>query len=150
MGEAMPMENDFHGEFLGAKVGLFIGDKLLVILRDDDPSIPFPNVWDFPGGGREKGETPFETVAREVKEEVGLDLPRGAIIWEREYPSTTVPDATSWFFVAKMPAGTEAKIVFGDEGQSWELMTEGQFASLPNHYHAFAARLADWHAALGI
>ncbi|MFC1648192.1 NUDIX domain-containing protein [Nanoarchaeota archaeon] len=34
-------------------------------------------VWDFPGGKIEFGETPQETVKREVKEEIGLDVEVG-------------------------------------------------------------------------
>jgi len=64
--------------FNGAKVALFIGDRLLITLRDDRPDIPFPNMWDFPGGGREGEETPFETMARETFEEVALVVPRDA------------------------------------------------------------------------
>ena len=50
---------------------LFCGDSLLTILRDDKASIPWPNMWELPGGGREEDESPFECVAREVYEELG-------------------------------------------------------------------------------
>ena len=36
--------------FHGAKLALFVGDKLAVILRGDKPNIPSPNHWDMPGG----------------------------------------------------------------------------------------------------
>lgn len=32
------------------------------------------DVWNLPGGGLEKGEDPWDTVVREVKEETGLDV----------------------------------------------------------------------------
>jgi len=54
------MEDDF----IGSKLALMIGDRILVILRDDFAHITFPNVWDFPGGGREAGETPLQTMHR--------------------------------------------------------------------------------------
>ncbi|MGQ9643519.1 MAG: NUDIX hydrolase, partial [Ignavibacterium sp.] len=48
-------------------------NKILLLLRDDVPNIPFPNKWDIPGGRIEEGETPDIAVRREMKEELGLD-----------------------------------------------------------------------------
>ena len=52
--------------------------KLLVYLRDNKPEIPFPNHWDFFCGHVEEEETPEQALARELKEELGIALPR----WE--------------------------------------------------------------------
>ncbi|MGR3468422.1 MAG: NUDIX hydrolase [Shimia sp.] len=113
-------------DFDGAKVALFIGDKLLVIRRDDIPTITWPDYWDFPGGGREGAEAPEETVRRETHEEVGLTLPalRGAVAYE----STA---GWIWFFAAHLPDGAEAGVVFGDEGQCWTLMTPNEYLAQP-------------------
>lgn len=53
---------------------IFINDQgqVLLFLRDDDPGIPYPNMWDLPGGHVEDGETPRDCIIREMKEEVGL------------------------------------------------------------------------------
>ena len=48
--------------------------KLLAYLRDDKPSIPFPNHWDLFGGYVEDGETNEEALVREVQEELGCNL----------------------------------------------------------------------------
>lgn len=48
--------------------------QVLLLLRDDIPGIPYPNMWDLPGGHVEEGETPRECICREIKEEMGLDL----------------------------------------------------------------------------
>jgi len=48
--------------------------KLLIYLRDDKPSIPFPNHWDLIGGHVEAGETPEEALCREVHEEIDVRL----------------------------------------------------------------------------
>jgi 8-oxo-dGTP diphosphatase len=55
---------------------LFINDQdqILLFLRDDIPQIPFPNMWDVPGGHVEDHETPEECIYREMKEEMDLDL----------------------------------------------------------------------------
>ena len=66
----MSDEPDFHG----AKVALFIEDQLLVYRRDDRPDIPFPDMLDLPGGGREQDESGAQCVARETWEEFGLRI----------------------------------------------------------------------------
>ena len=48
--------------------------QILLFLRDDIPGIPYPNMWDIPGGHVEKDETPQQCIVREMKEEMGLDL----------------------------------------------------------------------------
>jgi 8-oxo-dGTP diphosphatase len=55
---------------------VFINDKnqVLLFLRDDKPGIPYPNMWDVPGGHVEKDETPEQCIVREMKEEMGLDI----------------------------------------------------------------------------
>ncbi len=37
--------------FTGCKLAYLFNGQLLVYKRDDFPYIPFPNLWDFPGGG---------------------------------------------------------------------------------------------------
>ncbi len=44
--------------------------RVLLFLRDNKPTIPFPNTLDILGGGMEEGETPEQTVAREMAEEL--------------------------------------------------------------------------------
>ena len=49
-------------------------DKLLIYLRDDIPTIPFPNHWDLFGGIIEDGESPEQALVREIEEEIGVTL----------------------------------------------------------------------------
>lgn len=52
---------------------LFDRDQNLVIyLRDNKPSIPFPNSWDLFGGTLEDGETPEQALSRELSEELSI------------------------------------------------------------------------------
>jgi 8-oxo-dGTP diphosphatase len=50
------------------------GLRILLLLRDDIPAIPYPGMWDLPGGHVEPGETPRECLVREIREEMGLDV----------------------------------------------------------------------------
>jgi 8-oxo-dGTP diphosphatase len=135
-----PPPTDFHG----AKAAVFIGDRLLVIQRDDFAHIPFPGFWDFPGGGRENEETPMETLFREVHEELGLMLEPAQVVWSKCEPAAHRPDSLVWFFVVQLPVGSEAGIVFGHEGQSWDLMTPETFLDLPDAVPSLAPRLRLW------
>ena len=46
--------------------------KILLILRDNKPDIPYPNTWEFTGGGKEENETLEEAGIREMYEELGV------------------------------------------------------------------------------
>lgn len=128
----------------GAKVALFLGDQLVSILRDDIPTISYPNLWDLPGGGREGDETTFQTAARELHEELGLTLSPHDVLWESAFWSLTAPDKWNGFFVAQMPASAADDIVFGDEGQRWALFDMAAFIALPDRVPSYGARLAKW------
>ena len=145
MGKGEGMTEHFNG----AKVALFVGEQLLTILRDNRHDIPFPNMWDFPGGGREDDETPFDTMARETREEVSLTVPRTAIIWEKRYMWASTAKEPSWFFVACLPSEAEAEIQLGDEGQRWQLMSPDEYLALDDAIPNMASRLSDWRYARG-
>lgn len=125
-------------EFEGAKLALFLGEKLAVILRDDVPGLPFAGFWDLPGGGREGQETPLGCALRECAEELGLNVPKASVIWQREFADD---EGAKWFFVARLPARVADDVIFGDEGQCWTLMTPQAFISHPRAVPAFQTRL---------
>lgn len=122
--------------FHGAKAALLLGPRLLILQRDDLPHIGHPGLWDLPGGGREGRESPRETLARETREEVGLDLADPALaadwLWEAPFPSATRAGTVSWFFVLRLAPGAEARIALGDEGQGWRLVTPAAFLVMPD------------------
>ena len=114
-------------DFTGCKIALFCGDKLLTILRDDKLNIPYPNTWELPGGGREGDESPFECVAREVYEELGIHLTEDCLLWSKVYPSMLFEGKESVFLVGKLRQEQFDSIVFGDEGQGYQLMRIEEF-----------------------
>lgn len=50
---------------------LYQGDRFLMQLRDDIPTIAYPGYWGFFGGHIEPGETPEQALKRELQEEIG-------------------------------------------------------------------------------
>lgn len=129
--------------FSGAKLALFIGDALLVYMRDDFNHIPFPGCWDFPGGGREGGESPETCALRETREEFGLLISPARITYRRFH---ALGDAAlpAWFFVAHLPAETEARIRFGEEGQYWQLIDPKVYGAQPDAIPHLAKLLQDY------
>ncbi len=124
--------------FGGSKIALYLGDRLVVILRDDHEGLPYAGCWDLPGGGREDTETPLACVQRECFEELGLEVPQAAIKWQRSFAQNGV---TNWFFVGYLPAACAGSIVFGDEGQRWALMPDQAYIDHVKAVPMFQERL---------
>ncbi|MEO8408372.1 MAG: NUDIX domain-containing protein [Oxalobacteraceae bacterium] len=55
--------------------------EILLLLRDDDPGISYPNYWTLVGGKVEDGETPETAAHREMLEEIGVDT--DVTFWKR-------------------------------------------------------------------
>ena len=131
-------------DFTGCKIALFCGDKLLTILRDDKDNIPWPNMWELPGGGREGDETPFECVAREVFEELGIHLTEDNLLGSKVYPSMLFERKQSVFMVSQLSQEQFDSIVFGDEGQGYKLMSIDEFLNSKQAVPQLQARLRDY------
>jgi 8-oxo-dGTP diphosphatase len=48
--------------------------RILLQLRDDIPTIPFPGMWAIPGGMLEPPETPLACIVREIAEELDVEM----------------------------------------------------------------------------
>lgn len=131
-------------EFTGCKIVLICEGRILTILRDDKPTIPYPNMWDLPGGGREGNETPFECVTREVYEELSIQLSKDDIVWSRIYPSMLDENKNSVFLVGQLTKEQFDSIVFGDEGQSYKLMLIEEFLNSKQAVPQLQERVRDY------
>ena len=118
-------------DFGGAKLILFIGDRIVVLRRDDRPDIPWPGRLDLPGGGRDGSETAEACVLRETFEEVGLILDTSDLVWCDRFKAGV-------FFAAHLPEDADARIVFGSEGQGWELIDPAEYIGHPEAIPHFA------------
>lgn len=108
---------------------------------------PATNRWSgyaFPGGGREGDESPFECAAREVYEELGIHLTEDCLLWSKVYPSMLFADKQSVFLVGQLTQNQFDSIVFGDEGQGYQLMNVEEFLSSSQVVPQLQERLKDY------
>ena len=135
---------DSRMDFQGCKIALICEGQIMTILRDDKPTIPWPNLWELPGGGREGNETPFECVAREVYDELNIQLSKDDIVWSRLYPSMLDENKKSVFLVGKLTLEQFESIIFGDEGQAYKLMSIEEFLNSKQAVPQLQGRLRDY------
>lgn len=116
---------------LVARSPFHAGYDVLAIQRDNDPAIPYPNQWEFPGGTLDPGETAAGCALRELQEEVGLEIPEEWIDWEAFYPRARRDESGELIYTAFY--GTEVdrfklpEPVKGDEGQDCRWMPAATF-----------------------
>ncbi|AJE45174.1 NUDIX hydrolase [Celeribacter indicus] len=135
-----------HPPFDGAKIAILRGEEVLVLLRDDRPDIPYPNHWDLPGGGREGLETPFQTAARELGEELSLAISPERVIYHREEAGHSDPRLRVHFFVARWDELRDEMIALGDEGQCWSWMKVRDFVTRRDAVISLRRRLGGYLA----
>ena len=131
-------------DFTGCKIALICDGQILTLLRDDKPTIPWPNLWELPGGGREGTESPFECAAREVYEELKIQLSKDDIVWSGIYPSMLDENKKSVFLVGKLTQEQFDNITFGDEGQGFKLMSIEEFLTLDQVVPQLQERVRDY------
>lgn len=139
------MGDFFKGDdnFAGTKGLVFVGDRIIVYRRDEKAP-KYPLHLDVPGGGAEPNETPFDTFRREVKEEFGLVIKPHQVVYSRRYKSSLNPNEFGWYAVAKLPENRQNKIIFGDEGLEYSLITLDDFLQRQDAWPAYQKRAADY------
>ena len=135
---------DSRIDFTGCKIALICARQILTILRDDKDNIPWPNMWELPGGGREGDESPFECVAREVYEELNIQLSKDDVIWSGIYPSMLDENKKSVFLVGKLTQEQFESIIFGDEGQGYKLVSFEEFLTSDRVVPQLQERVRDY------
>jgi 8-oxo-dGTP diphosphatase len=129
--------------FHGTKVAILVGDKLLMLLRDNKPGLFNANMWDFPGGGRKGKENHQECAIREIREELGIKINSKSFIWEKIYPAQKDPNQKAFFIVAKI-SGENIKGIKLNEGQKWALFDKETFFKKDNVVEALKLRFNDY------
>jgi len=100
---------------------------ILMQLRDDGGGnrIPFPNMWNFPGGAVEPNEQPVDAAIREIAEEFEIAINRADCkeIWSYTHEHAS----RDHIFLCPVPADT---VPIMHEGADWAWMTLAQIADL--------------------
>jgi 8-oxo-dGTP diphosphatase len=133
--------------FSGSKIALIVDNMLVAYRRDNKPNIPFPDMWDLPGGGREGTESPTECAIREVHEEFGIEILPSLVRWEKPYPGRFTGSSPSYFLVASVTQQHLENIKFGSEGQCWRTMSIVEFLGHPLAISFLKMRLQEFLSA---
>jgi 8-oxo-dGTP diphosphatase len=115
----------------GASI-IFLNDtrQVLLLLRDNNETIPFPNCWDLPGGHVEASETPFECIQREIREELEMELEHPRLF--RVYDLADRREYTFW-----QNADFDVTLVNLREGQRMQWFSEDDIGILTCRQIAF-------------
>ena len=103
--------------------------RVLLQLRDDDPAIPYPGTWCLPGGHLEDGELPVDCAVRELREEMGLDLPPAALHHVVSRQRSYGLEHTWWAALDVDPATIELT-----EGQAVRLFSPAEIGTMALGY----------------
>ena len=94
-------------------------NEVLLFLRDDKPDIPYPNLWDLPGGHVEVDETPEMCIRREMLEEIELDVSAC-----RRHAVYDFPDRIECLFFMEFEAETDTIPLHEGQRLQWFAETE--------------------------
>lgn len=133
---------------VGTAALIFRDDKLLMLKRAGSHGA---GTWSVPGGWVDYGESMLEGCAREVREEVGLDVePRWDVGWTEDHFPEGIHDICFWI-LCNNDGESEAKILEPDKCDALRWMTQEEIEALPESERFialtnFMAQVGDWLA----
>ncbi len=86
------MSQDPHRRLRPSAKAVVVVDGRLLVTRNRTPDDDGPDWYIFPGGGQEPGETLHAALVREVREETGIEVRPGELLWVRELNVVPQPD----------------------------------------------------------
>ncbi len=96
--------------------------EILLLLRDNNPNIQNPNTWQLPGGRIEENENHFQTIKRELKEEISL-IPTNLKYLGDALSNTSV-------YISFLTDEETKHVKLGNEGQKLKFFTKEELLHL--------------------
>jgi 8-oxo-dGTP diphosphatase len=113
-------------------------NQVLLLLRDDNPAIPYPDMWDLPGGHVEPDESPDACIVREMLEEIELDVAGCTLFKIYEFSDRTE-------YVYMLETSITPDQVRLHEGQMLRWFSQSDLSGIPLAY-GFDLVLSDFFA----
>lgn len=110
------------------------GARVLLTLRSEEVLEPF--TWGVPGGAIESGEDAYPSALREVREELGRNLPKGEVIDRYVFQTPSKSFRYTTFIVAVPESAVELKFRLNWENDDWGWFTQRELASIDVHFGA--------------
>jgi 8-oxo-dGTP diphosphatase len=135
---AKDFERMWSGEAIVQKMGtsmIFLdsGNNILLYLRDNKQTIPFPNRWDLLGGHVKEGESPEHCIIRELDEEIEYQLRDPKL-----FATYDMDDRTEFMFWQS--ADQQLENFRLHEGQMWKWFSEEEIKAMDSDEFAFGFR----------
>jgi 8-oxo-dGTP diphosphatase len=112
---------------IGVKAFMIFDKKILLILRDNDSSIPDPDTWGLPGGAVEEKESFIEALQRELYEELHIEPQQIIYIGKEVLKKSNIVIR----YMSKLSDDEFSAIQLGDEGQRYGFFTIDEALKLP-------------------
>jgi len=89
---ARPVSDTADRRLRPSAKAIVVVEQRLLVTRNHTPGDAEPDWYIFPGGGQQPGETLHTALVREVREETGIEVRPGRLLWVRELNVVPQPD----------------------------------------------------------